>query len=338
MTTRNPNTDNATAITTMKAIIHESYGAPSDAIRFADTPRPVPGDDEVLVAVEAVGMAIGDWLITQGLPRIARPMYGITKPKEKIAGLEVAGKVVAAGNNVTRFESGDAVFGWGSGALAEYVTVAGDNLMLKPANITMAQAAAVPISAFTALQALRDAGRVQAGQEVLVVGASGAVGTFAVQIAKAFGATVTGVASTRNAELVRSLGADHVVDYTRRDFTEDTKQYDLILDMAGNRQLRQIRGALTARGTLVIVGGSGGKWLMGFGRTIRAMLLSPFVRHKLRSLISKPNQDDLAVLAGMLEAGAITPVVDRTYRIESTEHALNHIGERHTQGKTVVTV
>ena len=338
MTTRNATTDGGIETTTMKAILHERYGAPADALRFDGTTRPEPGDNEVLVAVEAVGLAVGDWLITQGLPRIARPMYGIAKPKERVAGLEMAGTVAAVGDDVARFKEGDQVFGWGNGALAEYAAVSADTLMLKPANVTMEQAAAMPISGFTALQALRDAGRIEAGQEVLIVGASGAVGTFAVQIAKALGATVTGVASTRNVELVRSLGADHVVDYTRHDFTEDTKQYDLILDMAGNRPLSRIRGALATKGTLVIVGGSGGKWLMGFGRTIRAMVLSPFVGHQLRSLISKPNQDDLAILAGMAEAGDVAPVIDRTYPIAATAKALDHIGERHTQGKTVITV
>lgn len=340
MTTHNTRirAEAGTDTTTMKAILHERYGAPSDALEFADAPRPEFGNEQVLVAVKAAGIAIGDWLITQGLPRIARPMYGIAKPKEKVAGLEMAGVVVAIGKDVTRFEPGDEVFGWGNGALAEYAAVDADSLVAKPAGVTVEQAAAVPISAFTALQALRDAGRLETGQEVLIVGASGAVGTFAVQIAKALGATVTGVASTRNVELVSSLGADHVIDYTQRDFTDDAKQYDLILDMAGNRPLGQLRRALSADGTLVIVGGSGGKWLMGFGRTVRAMLLSPFVGQQLRSIISKPNRDDLAVLAEMLESGDLAPVIDKSYPLEATAAALDHIGQRHTQGKTVITV
>lgn len=321
----------------MKAIVQDKYGPP-DVLDLEEIDTPVVEDDEVLVQVHAAGVAIGDWLVMRGLPYPARMTYGLRKPKNSIPGFEVAGHVEAVGTNVKQLQPGDEVFGWCNGAMAEYVSVSEDALAPKPANLTFEQAAAVPISAFTALQGLRDQGQIEAGQKVLVNGASGSVGTFAVQIAKAFGAEVTGVCSTRNVDLVRSIGADHVIDYTQDDFTQRGQRYDVILDTVGNRSLSDTRRALTPRGSLVIVGGSGGPWLMGMGRSVRALMLSPFVRQRLRAFVSKPNTADLNVLKELTEDGRVTPVIDRTYPLGETREAIGHIGARHTRGKTVITV
>jgi NADPH:quinone reductase-like Zn-dependent oxidoreductase len=250
----------------------------------------------------------------------------------------VAGRVEAVGRDVTRLQPGDAVFGWCDGSFAEYASVPEGQLVLKPANLTFEQAAAVPISAFAALQALRDAGGVQPGQQVVIIGASGGVGSFAVQLAKAFGAQVTGVCSTKSLDMVRSIGADHVIDYSQQDFTRTGQRYDLILEMAGNRSLADLRRALTPRGTLVLVGGSGGRWFMGTGRTLRAVVMSPFVGQRLRSFFSKPRGADLVVLKELIEAGKVTPVIDRTFLLSETPEAIRYVGERSTQGKTVITV
>lgn len=322
----------------MKAIVHDTYGAPDGALALRDIDKPVVTDDEVLVRVRAAAVGVGDWLVVSGLPYVARLGYGLLKPKNRVAGFEVAGCVEAVGRNVTQFQPGDEVFGWCHGAFAEYVAVSADALVPKPANLTLEQAAAVPISAFAALQALRDTGQIQPGQTVLIIGASGGVGTFAVQLAKAFGADVTAVCSTRNVEMVRSIGADHVIDYTREDLTQRGQCYDLILDIAGNRSLAELRRALTPTGTLVLVGGSGGPWLMGIGRTVRALVLSPFVGQRLRPFFSKPRHEDLVVLKDLIEAGTVTPVIDRTYPLSATPAAIGYLGERHTQGKTVITV
>jgi NADPH:quinone reductase-like Zn-dependent oxidoreductase len=323
---------------TMKAIVQDRYGAPGDVLQFQETERPAVGDDEVLVRVRAAGVHIGDALVGSGLPYVVRLMYGLTKPKSRVPGMEVAGHVEAVGDNVEQFQLGDEVFGWGTGAFAEYMTVSQDQLAAKPANITFEQAAATPISGFTALQALRDQGRVKPGQKVLIIGASGGVGTFAVQIAKAFGAEVTGVCSTKNIDLVRSIGADHVIDYTREEITVGGQHYDVILDTAGNRALSELRSALTATGTLVIVGGSGGRWLMGSGRSMRAALLSTVVSQSLRPLLSKTTKEDLVVLNAIIESGKVTPIIDRTYPLSATADALTYVGERHTRGKTVIVV
>jgi NADPH:quinone reductase-like Zn-dependent oxidoreductase len=264
--------------------------------------------------------------------------YGLRKPKTNVPGTEFAGYVEAVGKNVKQFQSGDEVFGFGTGGFAEYASVSQDALVLKPANATFEQAAAVPISGFTALQAIRDQGKVQPGQKVLIIGASGGVGTYAVQIAKAFGAEVTGVCSTRNVDMVRSIGADHVIDYTKESITQSGQRYDVILDMAGNRSISELRGALTHEGTLVIVGGTGGRFLMGFGRTLRAVALSPFVSQNLRQFMSSTNKDDLVVLKELIEDGKVTPVVDKTFPLEDTAAALSYVGQRHTRGKTVITV
>jgi NADPH:quinone reductase-like Zn-dependent oxidoreductase len=250
----------------------------------------------------------------------------------------MTGIVEMVGANVTRFQPGDKVFGWGNGALAEFAAVPAEQLTTKPSNLTMEQAAAVPISGLAALEALRETGALQPGQHVLIIGASGAVGTFAVQIAGALGAEVTAVGGTRNIDMLHSIGADHVIDYTRDRISDSSTRYDLILDLAGNRPLKELRRALQPRGTLVIVGGSGGRWLMGFGRTIRAGALSPFIGQQLRPFISKPNLQNLEALRGLIENGQVTPVVDRTFPLPAAAEALEYLGSRHTRGKSVVTI
>jgi len=322
----------------VKAIVQHEYGS-ADVLEFSEIDKPEIGDEEVLVGVRAAGIHIGDWLVMNGLPYVIRAMgYGLGKPKNKVLGTDVAGRIEEIGENVTQFQLGDEVFGWGTGAFAEYAAVSEEALVLKPANVTFEQAAAVPVSAFAALEGVRDEGEVQPGQKVLVIGASGGVGSFSVQIAKSWGAEVTGVASTRNLEMVRSIGADTVIDYTHDEITEGGQHYDVIIDTAGNRSLSELRRALTPQGTLVVVGGSGGRWLMGSGRSLRAMMLSPFVSQTLRTFISTPNRKDLLELKGFVESEEVTPVIDRTYPLDHVADAMRYIGERHTQGKTVITV
>jgi NADPH:quinone reductase-like Zn-dependent oxidoreductase len=321
----------------MQAILHSRYGPP-DALELKDIDQPVVTDDQVLVRVHAAAVGKGDWLTVQGLPYVARLRYGLPNPKHPVPGFDVAGRIEAVGPNVTQLQPGDAVFGWCEGSFAEYASVPEGQLALKPANLSFEQAAAVPISGFAALQALRDTGRVQPGQQVVIIGASGGVGSFAVQIAKAFGAEVTGVCSTKSVDMVRSIGADHVIDYTQQDFTRTGQRYDLILEMAGNRSLSDLRRALTPKGTLVLVGGSGGRWFMGTGRTLRAVLVSPLVGQRLRSFFSKPKGADLVVLKELLEAGKLAPVIDRTFPLRETPEAIRYVGEQSTQGKTVITV
>jgi NADPH:quinone reductase-like Zn-dependent oxidoreductase len=321
----------------MKAIVHSRYGPP-DALELNDIDTPVVNNDAVLVQVHAAAVGKGDWLTVQGLPYVARIRYGLPNPKHPVPGFDVAGRIETVGSHVTQLQPGAAVFGWCDGSFAEYASVPEGQLVLKPANLTFEQAAAVPISGFAALQALRDTGGVQPGQTVVIIGASGGVGSFAVQLAKAFGAQVTGVCSTKSVDLVRSIGADHVIDYTQQDFTRTGQRWDLILEMAGNRPLAELRRALTPKGTLVLVGGSGGRWFMGTGRTLRAVVVSPFVRQRLRSFFSKPRGADLVVLKEFLEAGKITPVIDRTFPLSETAAAIRYVGERSTQGKTVITM
>ena len=325
---------------TMKAITQSAYGSPETVLRHQEAPIPTAGDGEVLVRAKAAGTHIGDWLVVNGLPYIIRGMgYGLRKPKHKVPGTEISGLVETVGAGVNGFKPGDEVFGWVSGGgFAEFVSVPQESLAPKPANLTFEQAAVVPISAFAALEALRDKAEVQAGQRVLIIGASGGVGSYAVQIAKALGAEVTGVASTRNLDMVRSLGADHVIDYTTTDFAQNESAYDVIIDTAGNSPLSRIRRALTPTGTLVIVGGSGGRWLMGAGRSARAGLLSLFIGQNLMAFVSKPSHEKLMTLRGLIEAGDVTPVIDRTYELAATPAALAYVGERHTSGKTVITI
>jgi len=325
----------------MKAIVQDRYGGP-DVLEFSDIDRPVPNDNEVLVQVRAAGLHRGDWHVMTGLPYLIRlvvPDLGLRKPKVPVRGIDLAGRVEAVGPNVTRFQPGDEVFGWADGAFAEYAAAPEDQFAPKPANLSFEQAAAVPTSGFAALQGLRDSGEIQPGQQVLIIGAAGAVGLFAVQLAKTFGAQVTGVASTTQLELVRSVGADEVIDYTRVDVTDGTRRWDLILDTAGHRSLSQLRRALTPKGTLVIVGSEGrGRWLGGFDRSLRAPLLARLVGQRLRMLASKPGQQDLQTLQELLEAGKLTPVIDRTYPLGDVPEAMRQMVEGHTRGKLVITV
>ncbi len=325
--------------TTMRAIVQDKYGS-TNVLELQEVARPEIGDDDVLIRVRAAGVDPGVWHLMTGLPYLVRLAgYGIRAPKTRVRGSDVAGTVEEVGPSVTRFQPGDEVFGTCDGAFAEYASAREERLALKPATLTFEQAAAVATSGFTALQGLRDRGEVQAGQKVLVIGASGGVGTSAVQIARAFGAEVTGVCSTRNVDMVRSIGADHVIDYTRDDFADGAQSYDVILDTAGNRPLSLLRRALTRRGTLVIVGAEGGgRWIGAVGRTFKALLLSPFVGQRLRAFISKETGDDLDALKQLVEAGQLAPVIDRTYALNEAPEAIAYIAEGHARGKVVVTV
>jgi NADPH:quinone reductase-like Zn-dependent oxidoreductase len=320
----------------VKAIVHMRFGPPSEVLQLLEVDDPQPGADEVLVRVGAAAAAKGDWLIARGEPYIARPSYGLRTPRQRVAGLEVAGTVERVGSGVERFVAGDEVFGWCQGAFAELVAVDSGQLTNKPANISFVEAAAVPISGFAALQAVRDHGEVRTGQQVLVTGASGGVGSLTVQIAKSFGAEVTGVASTKNLELLRSLGAEHVVDYTHEEVTGTGRVYDVIIDIAGNRSLSQLRRVLAPAGTLVIVGGTGSSATMGFGRTVAAMARSPFVGQRLVPLFSKPNLADLETLRDMLEAGSVTAVVGETNPLSDTPAVVEQLGGGSSRGKRVI--
>ena len=326
---------------TMRAIVQEGYGPP-DVLEVRDIDRPEIEDNEVLVDVRAAGVDRGVWHLMTGLPyflRLIIPELGLRAPKNPIRGSDVAGVVKAVGKDVTRFKLGDEVFGIGMGSYAEYTRVLETKLVPKPSNLTFERAAVVPISGLTALQAVRDEGQVQPGQKVLIIGASGGVGTFAVQIAKSFGAEVTGVCSSTKVDLVRSLGADHVIDYTREDFAEKKHYYDVILDTGGHSSLSLLRRALTPEGTLVIVGSeTDGRWSGGFGRSIRAMLLSRFVRQKLVAFVNSENHEDLIALKELIEAGKLTPVVDRTYPLSEAAKAIHYLLEGHALGKVAITV
>ena len=323
----------------MKAIVQDVYGS-ADVLELRDIDPPVIGPDELLLQVHAAGVEPGVWHIMTGLPYLVRVMgYGLTKPKYPVRGRDVAGRVEAVGAKVNRFQPGDEVFGTCEGSFAEYAAAREDRLALKPANLTFEQAAVIPISGMTALQALRNKGQVQPGQEVLIIGAGGGVGTFAVQLAKAFGAEVTGVCSTSKIDLVTSIGADHVIDYTREDFTDRSGHYDVIIDNAGNRPISKLRRALAPDGTLVIVGGEGGgAWVGPADRIVPTMLLSPFVKQRLLSLMAMERAEDLSVLAEMAAAGKFTPVLDRTYPLIEAPDAVRYVGEGHARGKAVVTI
>ena len=324
----------------MKAIVRDVYGEADDVLRLEEIDKPEIGDDEVLVRVHAAGVDRGVWHVMTGLPYPIRLAgYGLRSPENPVIGSDVAGIVKAVGRNVTRFQPGDEVFGIGKGAYAEYVCARENKLAPKPQRLTFEQAAAIAISGLPALQGLRDHGRLQPGQEVLIIGASGGVGTFAVQIAKAFGAQVTGVCSTTKVDMVRSLGADHVIDYTREDFAEGDESYDLILDIGGNSSLSRLRRALTPNGTLVIVGGEAdGRWLGGTDRQIRALLLSPFVGQKLGTFVSSENHEDRIVLKELIEAGKVAPAIDRSYALSEVPAAIRYMTEGHARGKVVITV
>jgi NADPH:quinone reductase-like Zn-dependent oxidoreductase len=321
----------------MRAIVQDAYGS-AEVLRLAEIDPPELAAGEVLVKVRAAGMDRGTWHQMTGQPYLMRIVgFGFRRPKHRVPGLDVAGTVVAVGSEVTRFRAGDEVFGIARGAFAEYAAAREDKLAHKPADLAVEQAAVVAVSGLTALQGLRDAGRVQAGQQVLIVGASGGVGSYAVQLAKAFGAQVTGVCSTAKVDLVRSLGADRVIDYTREDFADGRRRYDLILDIGGRSRLSRLRRALAPRGTLVIVGGEGGRWT-GMARQLQALALSPFVRQRLTMLVSREHHRDLEVLRPLIEAGRVTPVVDRTYPLADVPDAMRHLQAGHARGKIAITI
>ena len=323
----------------MKAIVYHEYGSP-DVLELREIDKPVVKDDEVLIRVRAASANPADWHFMRGLPYIMRPQAGLRRPKNTALGRDISGQLEAVGKDVTQFRPGDEVFAnVGAGGFAEYICVSESLLVLKPANLTFEQAAAVPLAALTALQGLRDAGQLQPGQKVLIIGASGGVGTFAVQIAKSFGADVTGVCSTRNVEMVRSLGADRVIDYTREEFTYSGQKYDLIFQLAGTRSPSECRRALTSRGTLLLSSGeSSGRWLGPVDRMIKAVVLSPFVSQKLGSFLAKPSKDDLQFLRELIEAGKLKPVIDRTYSLSDAPAAIRYLEEGHARGKVVITV
>jgi NADPH:quinone reductase-like Zn-dependent oxidoreductase len=321
---------------TIRAIVRHGFGSPDDVVHLRLVDPPVPGEGEVLVRVRAAGVGIGDWLEVRGYPYFARPGYG--RPRDVVAGNELAGVVEAVGPGIRSLRVGEEVFGSARGTFAELVAADEATIAPKPSNLTFEQAAGVPISGVAALQALRDAGRVDAGQRVAILGASGGVGTYAVQLAKALGAEVTGVCGTSSVELVRSLGADHVVDYRKEDLADHERAYDLVVDTVGKQRLNDLRRAMTPKGTLVLVGGSGGPWTMGFERTIAGAALSPLVRQRIRPFFSKVTRRDLVFLKDLIEAGEVTPVVDRRFPLGFVRDALDHVGRRHTRGRTILTV
>lgn len=323
----------------MRAVVQAVYGS-ADVLRVADIPVPTAAEDEVFVRVHAAGMDRGTWHQMAGKPYLMRLMgYGLRAPKNPVAGLDVAGTVAAVGTGVTRFEIGDEVFGIAKGSFAEYAVAREDKLAHKPANLSFDQAAVVAVSGLAALQSVRDGGRVQPGQHVLVVGASGGVGSYAVQIAKAAGAEVSGVCSTAKVDLVRSIGADHVIDYTREDFAAGSHRYDLIIDIGGASPLSKLRRALRPRGTLVLVGGEGGDPLTGgFGRQLRILAVSPLVRQRITLQQPREHYTDLEHLARLLEDQAIRPVIDRTYPLQQTPDAMRHLATGHARGKLAIRV
>ena len=327
---------------TMRAVVQDRYGAPEEVLEGRRIERPEIGHDEVLVRVHAAGLHVGDCFGVRGAPWPVRLMTGLRRPKYGVPGLDVAGQVEAVGSRVTRFQPGDEVFGacnWPSaGACAEYAAADEDKLVSKPANLTFEEAAAIPTSALAALHGLRDAGALKPGQRLLINGASGGVGTFAVQIAKALGAEVTGVCSTANVAMVRSLGADHVIDYTKADFTKGVLRYDLILDNVENRSLSDVRRVLEPRGTLVLNSGTGASGPKLMLRLVRPVVLSRFVRHQLRRYLSNPNRADLEVLKALVEEGKLKPVIDRSFPLAETPAALRHIEAGHARGKVVIAV
>ena len=321
----------------MKAIVQDRYGT-ADVLELKDIDEPVVGDNAVLLRVLAASAFIGDWHIMTGLPYLGRLVLGLRAPKARVRGQDVAGRVEAVGERVTRFQPGDEVFGTCHGSFAEYATARPDKIAPKPVNLTFEQAATVPSTGTTALQGLRNIRKVQPGHKVLIIGAAGGVGSFAVQIAKAFGAHVTGVCSTTKVDLVRSIGADDVIDYTRDDFAEKEPRYDLILDTAGNRSVSHLRRGLAPRGTLVIGGGEGGGRWFGVGRQLQALMLSPFVSQRLGTFIAKQNGEDLLVLKELIEAGKVTPVIGKTYPLSEVPDAIRYLEQGHARGKVVITV
>lgn len=322
----------------MKAIIQHAYGSPDDVLELRDIESPGIRKDEVLVEVHAAAVAGDDRHLIRGQPYAARLLTGLRKPKHLVPGRDVAGRVQAVGSAVTGLEPGDEVFGWCAGAFAEQVAVPEADLELKPANLTPAQAAVIPVSGCTALQAVRDAGRVQPHHHVLVIGASGGVGHITVQTAKALGARVTGVCSTTNIDLLRSIGADEVIDYTLEDFAQHAQHYDVIIDLVGNRSLADLRRALTRGGTLVLVGGTGSAWFKGRQRSPSALLVSSFVRDRVRPLVHRDRKCDLVVLKDLIEAGKLTPVVSAHFTLAEVPEAMRHFAPGHARGKVAITI
>ena len=324
---------------TMRALVQDRYGE-ADVLHLAEIARPEVADNEVLVRVHAAGLDRGTWHLMTGKPYLMRILgFGLRRPKTPVAGLDVAGTVVALGSAVTRFSVGDEVFGIARGSFAEYAAAREDKLAIKPVDLPFEQAAVTPVSASTALQALSDVGKVEAGQKVLIIGASGGVGSYAVQLAKAFGAEVTGVCSTAKVDLVRGLGADHVLDYTVDDFADGSHHYDLVLVIGGNASIPRLRRTLTRTGTVVIVGGEeGGRWTGGFGRSLRAAALSPFLRQRLAMLAAKEHFSTLERVAELIEAGKVTPSIDRTYPLDRAPDAMRHLAAGNVRGKIAIAV
>lgn len=314
----------------MKAIVYTKYGPP-DVLQLKEVEKPIPKDHEVLIKVQAASVNPFDWHFMRGTPYLVRIQAGILKPKDNAVGVDVSGVVEAVGKDVKEFQSGDEVFGSCNGAFAEYVSASEKGLVKKPDNLTFEQAASVPVAAFTALQGLRDKGQIQPGQKVLINGASGGVGTFAVQIAKSFGAEVTGVCSTRNVDMVRSIGADFVIDYTQEDFTQSAKHYDLIFDTVGNRSLSNCRRILSSNGILVIVGGP-------MNRALRASVMSRFVSQKMLMFMALRSKKDLFVMHDLLVSGKVTPVIDRRYSLNEVPQAIRYLEEGHARGKVIITM
>src|SRR3954464_1449676 len=326
---------------TMTSVLQDRYGPePEDVLRLGEADRPAIGDDEVLVRVQAASVDRGTWHVMAGLPYPIRLAgFGFRRPKYRNPGHNLAGTIEAVGTSVTAFAPGDAVFGIGEASFAGYARARPDKLAPKPAKLSFAEAAAVPVSALTALQAVRDHGQVQTGQQVLIIGASGGVGSFAVQIAKAFGAEVTGVCSTAKLDAVRALGADHLIDYTTDDFADGEHRYDVILDIGGNCRLSYLRRALTRGGRLVIVGGeTDGRWLGGVDRQVRALLLSPFVSQKLGTFVASENTKDLIVLGELIDSSQLAPVIDRSYPLSEVPAAIRYLLDGRARGKLVITV
>ncbi len=328
-----------TGTTVNHAILQDGYGA-ADLLRFAQVPTPKAAADEVLLRVHGAGLDRGTWHTMEGRPYLMRLIgFGLRKPKNQVPGIDVAGTVVEIGSAVTRFAVGDEVYGIARGSFATFTVAREDKLARKPVNLSFEQAAVVPISGIVALQALTDVGRVQPGQHVLVTGASGGVGSYAVQLAKTFGAEVTGTCRTSKLDLLRSLGADHVIDYTRQDFAEGTQRYDLILDIAGRPTLSRLRHALTPGGTAVIIGGEeGGKWTGGFGRHLRAAAMSPLVRQRLVMFTAKERRSDLERLTALIEAGRLTPTLDKTFTLSRVPEAMHYLEAGQARGKVAITL
>jgi NADPH:quinone reductase-like Zn-dependent oxidoreductase len=322
----------------MRAIVYAEYGPP-DVLQLTEVATPTPKDDEVLIRMRAASVNPLDWHYMRGTPFVLRAAAGLRKPKVTRLGADLAGQVEVVGKHVTQFQPGDEVFGVCKGAFAEYACASAGAVVLKPANLTFEQAAAVPVAGFSALQGLRDKGQIRRGQKVMINGAAGGVGTFAVQIAEVFGADVTGVCSTRNVDMVRSIGAHHVIDYTREDFTKSGQRYDLIFDSVGNHSLSDCRRALTTEGTLVLVGGPNrGRWLGPMPGMLQAIVLSRFVRQKLLPFLAHLSKDDLIVLRELLEVGKVAPVIDRSYPLSKVPEAIRYLEEGHARGKVVITM